>query len=107
MLIRMRHEERGFVMVTVLLVTFVLLLATTAILDRAVGSQFVSRHDQDWNAALAAAEAGIDDYLYRTNNSAVIPPLSRLGTSVINALGVCWTSFDHCINRGNTNSWIV
>jgi hypothetical protein len=82
MLIRLRHQERGFVMVTVLLVTFVLLLATTAILDRAVGSGFISRHDQDWNAALAAAEAGIDDYLYRTNNSAVIPPSTAGNTAI-------------------------
>ena len=29
----------------------------------------VSRRDQDWNAALAAAEAGLDDYLFRLNEN--------------------------------------
>ena len=33
--------------------------------DYAVGSQNISRHDQNWNGALAAAEAGIDDYIFR------------------------------------------
>jgi Tfp pilus assembly protein PilX len=82
MLTRLRRDERGFVMVTVLLVTFVLLMATVVVLNRAVGSQNISRHDQDWNAALAAAEAGIDDYLYRTNNSSVIPPSPTGNTAI-------------------------
>lgn len=82
MLVRYRRDERGFVMVTVLLVVFVLLLAGTAILDRSVGSQFISRRDQDWNAALAAAEAGIDDYLFRLNNSPVIPPSTSGNTAI-------------------------
>lgn len=82
MLVRLRRDERGFVMVTVLLVVFVLLLAGTAILDRSVGSQFISRRDQDWNAALAAAEAGIDDYLFRLNNSPVIPPSTAGNTAI-------------------------
>ena len=32
-----------------------------------VGSMSISRHDENWNAALAAAEAGVDDYVYRLN----------------------------------------
>ena len=29
----------------------------------------ISRRDQDWNAALTAAEAGLDDYMYRLNQN--------------------------------------
>ena len=35
----------------------------------AYSSSNISRHDQDWNAALAGAEAGIDDYIFRINEN--------------------------------------
>ncbi len=70
MLIRIRQSaEDGIVMVTVLLITMVLLIIVAGSLAYAVGSQPISRHDQDWNAALAAAEAGMDDFLFRLNNN--------------------------------------
>lgn len=70
MLIRIRKDaEDGIVMVTVLLVTMILLIIVAGSLAYAVGSQPISRHDQDWNAALAAAQAGMDDFLFRLNNN--------------------------------------
>jgi hypothetical protein len=54
-------------MVTVLLVTMVMLLIVSGSIAYSLGSQPISKHDQDWNAALAAAQAGLDDYLYRLN----------------------------------------
>jgi Tfp pilus assembly protein PilX len=62
-------QEEGVVLVTVLLVTFVLLILVAGTMAYAVGSQPLSRRDQDWNAALSAAEAGLDDYLYRLNQN--------------------------------------
>ena len=56
-------------LVTVLLVTFVLLILVAGTIAYAVGSQPLSRRDQDWNAALSSAEAGLDDYLYRLNQN--------------------------------------
>ena len=41
----------------------------TAAVAYGIGSQNASRRDQDWNAALAAAEAGIDDYVFRLNEN--------------------------------------
>jgi hypothetical protein len=64
---RLRQEEDGVAMVTVLLVTFVLLLLISSTFTHAIGSQNLSRREQDWNAALAAAETGVDDYLFRMN----------------------------------------
>ena len=52
-----------------LLVTFVLLILVAGTMAYAVGSQPLSRRDQDWNAALSSAEAGLDDYLYRLNQN--------------------------------------
>jgi hypothetical protein len=40
-------------------------LLMVAALGYAVQSEPSARRDQDWNAALAAAQAGVDDYLYR------------------------------------------
>ena len=52
-----------------LLVTFVLLILVASTMAYAVGSMPISRRDQDWNAALTAAEAGLDDYMYRLNQN--------------------------------------
>ena len=46
---------------------FVLLMAAT--LDYALAAQRESRRGQDWNAALAAAQAGVDDYVSRLNRN--------------------------------------
>jgi hypothetical protein len=69
-------------MITVLLMIMVLSLMAVTSLSFATGSLHLSRRDQDWNAALAAAEAGIDDYVlhlnqdgnYWTYSSSVPPP---------------------------------
>ena len=45
------------------------MLAVAGSMAYAIGSQPLSRHDQDWNAALAAAEGGIDDYIFRLNEN--------------------------------------
>ncbi len=57
-------------MVAVVLGTTALALFATALLSYGIGSQNISRHDQDWHGALAAAEAGIDDYIFRLNENA-------------------------------------
>lgn len=64
------RDEGGFALITVILGAMVTILLATAVVAYAEGSQNLSRHDQDWNAALAAAEAGIDDYLFRLNQNA-------------------------------------
>lgn len=61
--------ERGFALITVLLATMMLLALASAALAYGVGSQPISRHDQDWNGALGAAQAGVDDYLARINQN--------------------------------------
>lgn len=66
---RQASDEDGVVLVTVLLITMVLLILVAGTMAYAVGSQPISRRDQDWNAALTAAEAGLDDYLYRLNQN--------------------------------------
>ena len=45
------------------------MLLSIAVVGYGVGSQDLSRHDQNWNAALAAAEGGVDDYLFRLNEN--------------------------------------
>lgn len=64
-----RKDESGFALVTVLVAFVALIGLTVAITGYALGSQNTSRRDQNWNAALAAAQAGADDYLFRLNSS--------------------------------------
>jgi hypothetical protein len=62
---RRLQGEDGVAMITVLMIMVVLSLLMVAALGYAVQSEPSARRDQDWNAALAAAQAGVDDYLYR------------------------------------------
>jgi hypothetical protein len=62
---RKRNGQEGVAMITILMIVVVLTLLMVASVNYAVQSQPGSRRDQDWNAALAAAQAGVDDYLYR------------------------------------------
>jgi hypothetical protein len=88
MLTRIRRDGEGFVLVVVILSLVVILGLVTAVMSYALGSQTLSRRDQDWNAALAAAEAGIDDYIFHLNqdgsywqygNNTVAPTDPRYG----------------------------
>lgn len=62
-----REEEAGFALITVMLALLALMVLSTAIIEYGIGSQFTSKHDENWNAALAAAQAGVNDYLHRLN----------------------------------------
>jgi type II secretory pathway pseudopilin PulG len=64
-----KRGEAGFALASVMAVTAVLIILASAAVAYGVGSQHISRHDQDWNAALSAAEAGIDDYIFRLNEN--------------------------------------
>jgi hypothetical protein len=67
MLTRVRRDEGGFVLVVVVLSLTFLLMLVTSVLSYSIGSQNISRYDQNWNAALSAAEAGVDDYIFHLN----------------------------------------
>lgn len=64
---RVHDEEQGIAMITVLGLGLVLALLVTALLQYGVGSMRQARYDQDWHASLAAANAGVDDFLSRIN----------------------------------------
>jgi type II secretory pathway pseudopilin PulG len=61
--------ESGFALITVLLALTALLALSATAVAYGVGSQNLSRRDQNWNASLAAAEAGIDDFVFRLNEN--------------------------------------
>jgi hypothetical protein len=78
-LLRGSHAERGFTMFTVIGVMFALMVLTVGFtaqtggppgdptFESARGDQGGARYDQDQKRALAAAEAGVNDYLARLN----------------------------------------
>ena len=64
-----RGDDQGIAMIMVMASITVLALLVTAALGYALQQQPQARHDQDWNAALGAAQAGVDDYLARLNQN--------------------------------------
>jgi type II secretory pathway pseudopilin PulG len=63
-----RHET-GMALITVLVALTVLLALAVTVVTYASSSRTTSRRDQNWNAALNAAEAGVDDYLFHLNEN--------------------------------------
>ena len=61
--------EHGIALIVVLLALTALLALSAAAVSYGVGSQTLSRRDQDWNASLSATEAGIDDFVFRLNEN--------------------------------------
>ena len=66
---RRGRDDAGTALVTTLIAMTVMVSLSLVMLDRALGSQASSRENQDFKAALAAAEAGVDDYVHRLNDS--------------------------------------
>jgi hypothetical protein len=60
-------SEEGFAMIIVIGTAMVLTLVVAVVLAYATLSVLRSRHEQDYLAAIAAAQAGVDDYLSRLN----------------------------------------
>ena len=61
----MRRDENGVALVMVIGIGSVLALLVIAAVAIALGSARSSRNDQDWNGALAAAYAGVEEYQSR------------------------------------------
>ena len=67
---RFRRDEAGMAMITIMLALSVLLTLAVAAIQYGLGSQNVSKRDQDWQSALSAAEAGLDNYQFHVNENA-------------------------------------
>ena len=61
--------KSGIAMIIVMAVVMLLTLIPLAIFTQAIQQLPLARHDQDHESALAAAEAGVDDYLNRLNQN--------------------------------------
>jgi hypothetical protein len=61
------RDDSGMALLIVIVSMLILTITASAALAYAVGSLPLSRHDQDSNGALAAAQAGIDDYIRHLN----------------------------------------
>ena len=64
---RIHDRESGMAMITVLLALTVLMALAVAALDYGFGSQTSSKRDANWQSALNAADAGIDNYIFHLN----------------------------------------
>jgi hypothetical protein len=59
------HDESGIAMIIAITVVLLMTIIPLAIVQGAIAQLPLSRHDQDHESALAAAEAGVDDYMNR------------------------------------------
>ena len=64
-----RQDDGGYVLMTVIGAMLVLSLLVTLTLSQSLQATKTGRAEQDHNAALAAAEAGVDDYLSKLNSN--------------------------------------
>ena len=53
-----------------MLALMAMMLLAIAAVSYGVGSQEMSRRDQNWNASLSSAEGGLDDFVFRLNENA-------------------------------------
>jgi len=63
-LLSLGRDERGFTMVTVIITMMVVMLLSVAALSAAQNDLPAGKHDSDRKIAYAAAEAGVQNYLY-------------------------------------------
>ncbi|HTY72456.1 MAG TPA: hypothetical protein VMI11_08535 [Actinomycetes bacterium] len=66
---RLRGQDEGIAMIMVMGTIMVLTVLLGVTLAYALQVQPQARHDQDWNGALAAAQAGVDDYIAKLNQN--------------------------------------
>ena len=69
-MLRFRRDEAGMAMITIMLALTIMIALAVAAINYGLGSQNVSKRDQDWQSALSAAEAGIDNYQFHVNENA-------------------------------------
>src|SRR6478752_10253331 len=69
-MMRFRRDDDGMAMITIILALTVMMALAVAAINYGLGSQKGSKRDQDWQSALSAAEAGIDNYQYHLNENA-------------------------------------
>ena len=59
------HDESGLAMIIAITIVMLMTIIPLAVVQGAIAQLPLARHDQDHESALAAAEAGVDDYLNR------------------------------------------
>ncbi len=62
---RFGHHEEGIALIVVMLLGLIAFALATALVSYGSTSTPLSRKSQDWNGAMSAAEAGLDDYIHR------------------------------------------
>ena len=74
---RLRTDDSGFMLPLVLLITMLVLIGTATSISVVSNNLTQSRHSQDAEAALAAAEAGIQNYVATLNQHCVTSSISQ------------------------------
>jgi hypothetical protein len=81
---RLRDDERGFAVLTAVMLTTVLMLFTMSMLATGVHLTTASVRDRNWNSALQVAEAGVDRAVYELSKDTTY---TGTGTGVLDVPG--------------------
>ena len=95
------RDDSGFAMLTVLLAMVILTLLGSVLLANGLSALPLARHQQDFNAALGAAEAGVDDYIARLNqnyNYATSPDSNTAFTSFVPVAAGSPSSYTYAVD---------
>ena len=76
---RRRERQQGAALVIVLMLGLLAVALVTAMMTFASTSTPLARNDQNWTGSLGAAEAGVDEYLYRLSKDSTYWQAPQVG----------------------------
>jgi Tfp pilus assembly protein PilX len=104
---RVRHDgERGVALITVIGLGAVLLILSATMVSVAIGGTRASRSDSDFNAAIAAAYAGVEDYQSKLANDNTYTQYGTKATEFSKTSTFTGTADNRAFGVGATGTWM-
>jgi len=103
--LRRDDSERGIALASVIGLGMVLLLLSVTMVSIAVSGSIKSRSDSDWNAAIAAAYAGVEDYKSKLANNNAYSQYGARVTSFSTGSTFTGTDGNRAFGAGPTGTW--
>jgi len=103
--LRRTDRDEGIALASVIGLGMVLLLLSVTMVSVAVSGSVKSRSDSDWNAAIAAAYAGVEDYKSKLANNNAYSQYGARVTSFSTGSSFTGTDGNRAFGAGRSGSW--
>jgi len=100
-----RSADRGVALITVIALGAVLLLLSATMVAVAVSGTTSARTDSDWNAAIAAAYAGVEDYQSKLANDNTYTQYGSAATQFSKTSTFTGTASNPAFGVGTSGTW--